>query len=273
MKTWFITGTSRGFGRVWASAALNRGDRVAATARKQNDLAKLVERYGERVMPIILDVSDHDADLRAVDEAFSHFGNIDVVVNNAGYGLIGAAEELTEGQFRKIMDTNLMGAIWITQAAIPLMRKQGHGHIVQVSSLGGLTTSFPGFSAYNASKWALEGFSEAVSREIAGFGIKVTLVEPSVFATGFESSVVFAEPNPAYADMRKAYLKTISQLRTGDPNATAEAIFKIVDSEDPPLRVLLGSRALELMRIVYPERLKKWEEWEPVSRAADGPDL
>lgn len=273
MKRWFITGTSRGFGRAWALAALKRGDTVAATARKEGDLAELAEEYGERVLPIILDITDREADFRAVAQAFSHFGGVDVVVNNAGYGLIGAAEEITEPQFRRLIDTNLLGAVWITQAAIPLMRKQGHGHIIQVSSLGGLTSSFPGFSAYNASKWALEGFSEALSKEVADFGINVTLIEPGLFATGFGSSAVFAEPNSAYSEMRKAYGQTISQIKTGDPGATADALFRVVDSESPPLRLLLGGRAVDLMKKVYPERLRKWEEWESVSRAVDRTDL
>ncbi|MDQ1579184.1 MAG: hypothetical protein QOE21_1871, partial [Microbacteriaceae bacterium] len=168
-KTWFITGTSRGFGREWAIAALERGDRVAATARNTDTLSDLVERFGDAVLPIELDVTDRDADFAAVAKAHDFFGRLDVIVNNAGYGQFGFLEEVSEEQARAQIDTNVFGAMWVTQAALPYLRKQGSGHIVQVSSIGGIS-AFPGLGLYHASKWALEGFSQSLAAEVAPFG-------------------------------------------------------------------------------------------------------
>lgn len=181
-KIWFITGSSRGFGRQFAQAALERGDKVAATARNTDSLADLVAAHGEAVLPLKLDVTDKAAAFEAVQRAHEHFGRLDVIVNNAGHGLFGAVEELTEQQVRGQMETNFYGALWVTQAALPLLRAQNSGHIVQISTVGGVT-SFPNLGGYNASKWALEGLTEALAQEVAGFGIKVTLVEPGGFET------------------------------------------------------------------------------------------
>src|SRR5208282_4450277 len=182
MKTWFITGTSRGFGREWTKAALGRGDKVAATARNTDSIRDLVNEYGDSILPLRLDVTDRDADFAAVKQAHEHFGRLDVVVNNAGYGLFGAIEEVSEVQARAQMETNLFGALWVTQAALPFMRAQGSGHIIQVSSIGGVN-AFPTVGLYHASKWALEGFSQSLAAEVASFGIKVTIVEPGGYAT------------------------------------------------------------------------------------------
>src|SRR6201996_5806352 len=181
-KVWFITGTSRGFGRAWAIAALERGDKVAATARNTSALDDLADKYGDALLPIKLDVTDRDADFAAVKQAHDRFGRLDIVVNNAGYGHFGMVEELSEADARNQLETNLFGALWVTQAALPFLRAQGSGHIIQVSSIGGIS-AFPLVGAYNASKWGLEGFSQALAQEVAGFGIKVTLVEPGAFAT------------------------------------------------------------------------------------------
>jgi NAD(P)-dependent dehydrogenase (short-subunit alcohol dehydrogenase family) len=181
-KTWFITGTSRGFGREWAIAALDRGDQVAATARDVHSLDDLVATYGAAVLPIELDVTDRAADLAAVSQAQAHFGRLDIVVNNAGYGQFGMVEEISEEDIRAQLETNVLGALWITQAALPYLREQGSGHIIQVSSIGGIS-AFPRTGAYHASKWALEGLSQSLAQEVAGFGIKVTLIEPGGFAT------------------------------------------------------------------------------------------
>ena len=181
-KIWFITGASRGFGRSWTIAALERGDKVAATARDTATLKDLVEKYGDALLPIQLDVTDRAADFAAVQLAHQHFGRLDIVVNNAGYGHFGFVEEVTEAEARAQFDTNVFGALWVTQAAIPLMREQGSGHIVQISSIGGVA-AFPTVGIYNSSKWALEGFSEALAQEVAGFGIHVTLIEPGGYAT------------------------------------------------------------------------------------------
>ncbi|MDT5325163.1 MAG: hypothetical protein QOF25_2315, partial [Mycobacterium sp.] len=173
-KVWFITGASRGFGREWAIAALERGDKVAATARDTATLDELVAKYGDALLAIKLDVNDREADFAAVKQAQGHFGRMDVVVNNAGYGQFGFIEELSEAEARDQIETNLFGALWVTQAALPYLREQRSGHIIQVSSIGGIT-AFPNVGIYHASKWALEGFSQALAQEIAPFGVYVTL--------------------------------------------------------------------------------------------------
>jgi NAD(P)-dependent dehydrogenase (short-subunit alcohol dehydrogenase family) len=270
MKTWFITGTSRGFGREWTTAALKRGDKVAATARNIDRLSDLIQDFGDNILPITLDVTNHDADFAAVKQAHDHFGRLDVVVNNAGYGLFGTIEEVSEKEARAQIETNLFGALWVTQAALPYLRKQGSGHIIQVSSIGGIA-AFPMVGLYHASKWGLEGFSDALSQEVAPFGIKVTIVEPSGFTTDWAgSSAVHATTNPAYDRVREARMKTWSSNRRGNPAATAEAILKLVDSENPPLRLLLGNFAADQVKTLYPKRLEVWADWEDVSRAADG---
>src|ERR1700712_197304 len=165
-KNWFITGTSRGFGREWAIAALDRGDKVAATARNIESLSDLVDKYGENLLPLELDVTDREADFAAVARAHDVFGSLDVVINNAGFGQFGMIEELSEAEARDQFETNVFGALWITQAALPFLRAQGSGHIVQVSSIGGIS-AFPTVGMYHASKWGLEGFSQALAQEVA----------------------------------------------------------------------------------------------------------
>ncbi|MET8763550.1 SDR family NAD(P)-dependent oxidoreductase [Lentzea sp. NPDC004782] len=193
-KIWFITGAGRGFGKEFARAALGRGDKVAATARKLGDVDDLVEEFGDAVLPLQLDVTDRAGVFAAAEQAGVHFGRLDVVVNNAGYGLFGAIEEITEQQLRDQLEVNLFGVLHVTQAVLPLLRKQGSGHIVQISTVGGVA-AFPNLGGYHASKWALEGLSESLAQEVAPFGIKVTLVEPGGFATDWSgSSAVRAEP-------------------------------------------------------------------------------
>ena len=177
MKTWFITGTSRGFGREWAIAALERGDQVAATARNLASLDDLAAKHGDAILPIALDVTDRDADFAAIKRAHEQFGRLDIIVNNAGYGHFGMVEELSEAEIRAQLETNVLGAVWVTQAALPYLREQGSGHILQVSSIGGVS-AFMNTGAYHASKWALEGFSQSLAQEVAQFGVKVTLIEP-----------------------------------------------------------------------------------------------
>ena len=272
MKTWFITGTSRGFGREWAVAALQRGDRVAATARDVSALDDLIERFGDAVLPIQLDVTDREADLAAVAQAHQHFGRLDVVVNNAGYGQFGFIEELSETELRDQLETNVLGAFWVTQAALPYLREQGGGHIVQVSSIGGIT-AFPGIGAYHASKWALEGFSQALAQEVAGFGIHVTLVEPGGFATDWGgSSARHATPLPAYDELhaRMAAARATRTRNPGDPTASAAALLRVVDAENPPLRVFFGEAPLGIATADYEQRLATWREWQPVSLLAQG---
>jgi NAD(P)-dependent dehydrogenase (short-subunit alcohol dehydrogenase family) len=269
-KVWFITGTSRGFGRVWAEAALARGDRVAATARDAKSLASLVERYADRVVAIALDVTDRAAVFRAVAQAQERFGRLDVAINNAGYGLFGAIEEVSEANARAQIDTNVFGALWVTQAVLPIMRAQGSGHIIQVSSIGGVN-AFPTVGLYHASKWALEGFSQALSVEVAGFGIKVTLVEPGGYATDWSgASAVRSAELPAYATARANIASLRGSFKPGDPQATAAAILKVVDAAEPPLRIFFGTTGLPMTRAEYAKRLQVWEQWNDVAVAAQG---
>lgn len=272
MKTWFITGTSRGFGREWAIAALERGDNVAATARNLTTLDDLTAKYGDAILPIELDVTDRDADFAAVRQAREHFGRLDVVVNNAGYGQFGMVEELSEDDIRAQLETNLFGALWITQAALPYLRQQGSGHILQVSSIGGIS-AFRNVGAYHASKWALEGLSQSLAQEVAGFGIKVTLIEPGGFATDWAGpSARHAVPQAAYDPVREeaADARAKRVATPGDPAATREAILKVVDSENPPLRMFLGEAPLNIAVADYESRLAEWREWQPVAAAAQG---
>jgi len=271
-KTWFITGTSKGFGRIWAEAALERGDSVAATARDASTLEPLLEAYGERVLVQALDVTDKAAVDAAVAAAHERFGRLDVVVNNAGYGYFGTIEEVDEAGARAQIETNLFGALWVTKAALPILREQGSGHFIQVSSIGGVT-AFPGIGLYHASKWGLEGFSQALAREVGRFGVRVTLVEPIGYTTDWAGpSAVTAEPMPEYEWIREERAKGTSvRSRRGAPDATAAPILEIVDAEEPPLRVLFGDWALEqLVRPEYEERLATWERWQDLSRRAHG---
>lgn len=272
-KTWFITGTSRGFGREWAIAALDRGDRVAATARDKSTLDDLVAEYGDALLPLALDVTDRSAVFTTVGQAHDHFGRIDVVANNAGYGQFGMVEELSEAEARAQIETNVFGALWVTQAALPYLRAQGSGHLLQVSSIGGIS-AFPGIGMYHASKWGLEGFSQALAQEVADFGISVTLIEPGGFATDWGgSSAKRAETLPAYDGVREKAdrARATRQASPGDPVATRDAVLRIVDAEEPPLRVFFGDGPLAVAAADYESRLATWREWEPVSIAAHGP--
>ncbi len=271
-KVWFITGTSRGFGREWTIAALERGDRVAATARDVSSLDDLVARHGDAILPIPLDVTDRAADFAAVARAHEAFGRLDVVVNNAGYGQFGLIEELNEKEVRDQFETNLFGALWITQAALPFLRAQNSGHIIQVSSIGGVS-AFPNIGIYNSSKWALEGFSQALAAEVAGFGIHVTLVEPGGFSTDWAGdSAKRAEPLEAYAAFHEAAQEARrARLGTpGDPTASAAAILRVVDAERPPLRIFFGDHGFGIVVPDYASRLALWEKWRDVSEMAQG---
>ena len=272
MKTWFITGTSRGFGREWAIAALDRGDKVAATARDLATLDDLAGKYGDAILPISLDVTDREAAFDAVRQAHERFGRLDVVVNNAGYGHFGMVEEITEAEIRAQLETNVLGALWVTQAALPILREQGSGHILQVSSIGGVS-AFMNTGAYHASKWALEGFSQSLSQEVAGFGIKVTLIEPSGYSTDWSgSSAKHSTSLPAYDQVRDAAARARGQRFTapGNPVATREAILRVVDSDDPPLRLFLGESPLRIAVADYGSRLATWAQWQQVAAAAQG---
>jgi len=269
-RTWFITGTSRGFGREWAIAALERGDRVVGTARDTNTLADIATKFPETFLGLQLDVTDREADFASVDAARAHFGELDIVVNNAGYGHFGMIEELSEEDARAQLETNLFGALWVTQAALPYMRDQGHGHIIQVSSIGGIS-AFPTVGIYHASKWGLEGFSQALAQEVKGFGIHVTLIEPGGFSTDW------AGPSARRSDRIAAYDAVWDERERyraaqdpGDPGASAQAILKVVDADPPPLRCFFGTRPIQIAEADYASRLQTWREWQPVAELAQG---
>lgn len=272
-KIWFITGAGRGFGKEFAIAALQRGDKVAATVRTLSDIDDLVEKFGDNVLPLQLDVTDRSAVFAAVEQAAEHFGELDVVVNNAGYGLFGAVEEISEQQLRDQLEVNLFGVLHVTQAVLPVLRGQGSGHIVQISSIGGVG-AFPSLGGYHASKWALEGISESLGQEVAPFGIKVTIVEPGSFATDWAgSSAVHATPQPQYDPMREAMAerkRTSPPGAAGDPAASGQALLRIVDAEQPPLRVFFGTSPMMVVPRLYQSRLDTWEQWKDVAVAAHG---
>lgn len=271
MKTWFITGASRGFGRIWTEAALTRGDKVAATARTLADVADLKEHFGDAVLPLALDVTDANQVRNAVQQAHAHFGKLDVVINNAGYSLVGTVEEAAEADVRALFDANYFGTLRVIQAALPLMRQQGSGHILGVSSSLGIVP-MPLIGFYCSSKAAIESLHESLAIEVKSFGINVTLLEPGAYATDFgsSSSLKIVPGIDAYADLRKRVFGSLSGEERGDPQATAEAIFKIVDAEEPPLRFIFGSGTLPIARAAYADRLSTWEAWEDVSNAAQG---
>jgi NAD(P)-dependent dehydrogenase (short-subunit alcohol dehydrogenase family) len=270
-KVWFITGSSRGFGRVWTEAALKRGDKVVATARNPAVLQPLVSAYGESILPLALDVTDRVAAFEAVAKGRNAFGRLDIVLNNAGYGQFGAVEELSEAEVRAQIETNLFGALWVTQAALPILRAQKSGHILAVSSIGGVA-AFPTVGMYHASKWGLEGLMDALSQEVAAFGIKVTLIEPGGYATDFAdpSSIRTSSPIPAYNPIKEQLFAVFASESVGDPQATSEAILKVVDAAEPPRRILLGATAVPMVRKVYEERLATWDKWASVSAEAQG---
>jgi len=269
-KTILITGASRGFGRIWAEAFLERGDNVIATARNIESLSDLVTSYGNSILPLQLDVTNRTQSFEVINRAHQHFGQLDVVINNAGYGLFGTIEEASEQEARDQFEANVFGTLWVSQAAIPLMRKQGSGHIIQVSSVLGIA-AIPNLGLYNASKWAVEAISESMAAEIKSFGIHTTLVEPIGYSTDWAGpSAVHSKTIPAYDELRAVVYEQLQNMPFGNPDATAEAIVKVVDAENPPLRVFLGKTALPWVSQVYADRLAQWEQWNEVSVAAHG---
>jgi NAD(P)-dependent dehydrogenase (short-subunit alcohol dehydrogenase family) len=268
-RIWLITGASRGFGRIWAEAALDRGDRVVATARDPRALDRLVEIYDDLVLPLRLDITDRQAVDAAFASAVDHFGKLDVVVNNAGGGLLGTVEEVSEEAVRDLLETNFFGALWVTKAAIPLLRRQGSGHLLQVSSVGGVQ-AFYGAGVYNATKWAMEAISQSLAMEVSPFGVKVTLVEPGGYSTGWFSSATQAEPMSEYEAGRAAHADNPVITRPGDPEATGPAILELVDAEDPPLRAFFGDWVLPMIRAEYEGRLATWDQWDGLAARAQG---
>ncbi|WP_118972950.1 SDR family NAD(P)-dependent oxidoreductase [Taibaiella koreensis] len=269
-KTIFITGASRGFGKLWAGALLQRGDKVVATARNLSALDDLVAQYGDNILPLQLDVNDRSAGFAAIAKAKEHFGSIDVLINNAGYGLFGTIEEATEKDARDQMETNFFGLLWLSQAVLPIMRAQGHGHIIQLSSVLGLI-SRPVLGLYAASKFAVEGLSESLAAEVKGFGIKVSLIEPAGFDTEWGgSSATRTAAIAAYDEVKASYEAGIPPDFRGVAGGTIAALLKLIDSENPPLRLLLGKYAHLLVKREYENRNAVWDGWLETTLAAQG---
>ena len=275
-RVWFVTGASSGFGRAISSAALERGDRVVATARDTDSVAELTERGDGRALALELDVTDAEAARAAFDEAVSRFGRVDVVVNNAGYGHIGAVEELTDDEWHQQLDVNLFGVINVTRAALPQLRKQRSGHLVQMSSLNGVE-GLPGGAYYSASKFAVEGLSESLADEVGHLGIDVTIVEPGPHRTRFAS-----DRSTKQADAIEDYAPSVGQTREavgeldgnqpGDPERAARAIIDAVEAEDPPRRLALGQMAVDNIRAKLNAQLSELDEWAAVSASSDYPE-
>lgn len=274
-RVWLITGTSSGFGWSFAEAALKRGDKVVATARRPEVLQPLADEFGDAVMTAKLDVTDRAEVAAVVAAAVERFDRLDIVVNNAGYGLNGGIEEVSEDEARAQIETNVFGVLWVTQAVLPQMRAQGGGHIINISSVGGIA-AFPGIGLYNASKWAVEALGESLAGEVASFGIKVTNVEPSGFRTKWNNaSMIKATPMPEYDEVlgaaRERFGGDNPPVPPGDPDAAAKVLLDVVDSDDPPLRLLLGNMAYDTAFQRYEDRVSEWKQWEQAGRATDVP--
>ncbi|MET7419712.1 SDR family NAD(P)-dependent oxidoreductase [Dactylosporangium sp. NPDC005555] len=268
MRTWFITGASRGLGRAFTRAALSRGDRVAAAARTI-DRAGFDAGHGDRLLTLPLDVTDRTAVIAAVDTAASHFDGLDIVVNNAGTMSMGMLEEFTEAQARAQFEVNCFGALWVSQAALPHLRARRSGHIVQISSIAALG-GFPSTGMYSASKFALEGMSEALALEAAAFDVKVSIVQPGGYWTDLYTSIATTTPMEDYAPLRAELERQWAEGSVdSDPGLAAEALLRLVDSDDPPLRLLLGSMVYDLAFDISRRRMDTWSSWEQVSRAAE----
>jgi NAD(P)-dependent dehydrogenase (short-subunit alcohol dehydrogenase family) len=274
-KTWLITGSSRGFGRALATAALEGGDVVVATARRPDQLDDLVQKYGDRVRAVALDVTDIEAARAAVQSTVDIFGTLDVVVNNAGYASSAPIEEMADDEFRAQIETNLFGVVNVTKAALPVLRRQRSGHVIQFSSIGGRVGGTPGMGAYQTAKFAVEGFSEVLNAEVRPLGIKVTIVEPGAFRTDWGGSSMRRVPvGPDYeatvGEMNRYRESTVDRW-PGDPVRAAGIITDIVGLAEPPLRLLLGAGAVQAAESASRSRAAEAEQWADISRSADFP--
>ncbi|WP_439662384.1 SDR family oxidoreductase [Lentzea sp. HUAS TT2] len=268
-RVWFVTGASRGLGRAFTEASLASGDRVVAAARDLSPLDELAARYPERLLRLPLDVTDRDAVFDVVGTAVEHFGRLDVVVNNAGALFAGMVEEFSEADARAQMELNFFGALWVSQAVMPHLRANRSGHLLQISSIGALG-GFASTGLYSASKFALEGMSEALAAEAASFGVKVTIVQPGGYWTDLYASSRAAEPNPVYDELRAELQKMWAEgSADSEPRLAAEAVMKLVASDEPPLRLLLGSLVYDVAFDISRRRMETWASWEETSRAAE----
>ncbi|WP_260706357.1 oxidoreductase [Edaphobacter flagellatus] len=274
-RVWFITGASTGFGRILAEEVLKRGERVVATARKVEQVKDLEEKFPGKALAVTLDVTKQEQVDAALAKTLERFGRVDVLVNNAGYGVAGAIEEVSEAELAPMYETNVFGLLRVTRTFLPQLRKQRSGHILNLSSIGGLTAG-PGWGLYQSTKFAVEGLSEALAQEVAPLGIKLTIVEPGPFRTDFlgRSGVEAAKRIHDYdatAGNARRYMNEQDGKQPGDPLKAVQAMIQVVDEENPPLRLLLGAGALKRVR----EKIDRWQKelaaWEPVTVGADFP--
>ena len=271
-KNWFVTGSSRGLGRKLVEAILAAGDKVIATARKPEELKDLSATSGDNIRAVKLDVTSPEDVKNAVSVAVETFGRIDVLVNNAGYGFLGAFEEMSDEEFKGQIDTNFWGVVNVTRAILPHMRQQSSGHIIQITSIGG-RSAFPGFSGYHAAKFAVEGLSEALALEVKPLGLKVTIVEPGGFRTDWAgASMAFAQPIEAYGTtigFMREQLRLRNGNQPGDPRKAAQAILKLVDMPEAPLRLPLGNDAMAVLRKGYKTSSEELERWAGLTKSTD----
>lgn len=268
-RVWFITGASSGLGYEFTKAALETGDQVVAVARNIDKLNELMIQYEEALLPLKLDVTDRSAVFNTVTRAVEHFGRLDIIINNAGNMVLGMIEEQSEEEARSQLETNFFGALWVCQAAMPYLREQRSGHIIQISSIGGVLSG-PMSGVYSASKFALEGMSEALAQEAAYFGVKLTIVEPGGYWTNLYVKMKTSQPLDAYNQVKEELAKQFSEGSVdSDPRLAAEAILKLVNSENPPLRLILGSFVYDIAIKTMKDRIAVWEQWEEVSRKAE----
>lgn len=274
-RVWLVTGASAGFGRELVDYLLAHGTRVVATSRKVEALKELEAKYPEHALVAAMDVTNQAQVEAVVAATVQRFGALDVLVNNAGYGMVGAVEESAEAEFRPMFETNVFGLIGVTQAVLPQMRRQGSGHIVNLSSIGGLVAT-PGFGMYNATKFAVEGLSEALAQEVGPLGIAVTIVEPGPFRTKFlgraggEAALRIADYDNTAGKMR-TYFTEQDGKQPGDPQKAAEAIVKVVETEHPPLRLLLGASTIPRVKGKLEALQKEMVAWEATTAATDYP--
>jgi NAD(P)-dependent dehydrogenase (short-subunit alcohol dehydrogenase family) len=268
-KVWFITGSNSGFGRSLTEAVLAKGDNVVATTRHPEEIQDLVEQYPDTIKAVTLDITKSNEISSAIDTALSTFGRVDVLVNNAGFGTLGAVEEIEDEQVRKQFEVNCFGTLNLTKALLPHFRQKKNGHILNVSSVGGFT-SFPGTGIYSATKFAIEGYSEALAKEITPLGIKLTLVEPGAFRTDFAGDSLATPENPIddYEETAHKFVKQQEEMsgeQPGDPDKAAQAMIKVVESDNPPMRLVLGEDALKATRQKIETFQKEIEQWEEVT--------
>jgi NAD(P)-dependent dehydrogenase (short-subunit alcohol dehydrogenase family) len=268
-RVWLITGCSTGLGRALAETVLERGERVAVTARRAETVADIAAKHGARARTFALDVTDEHQVKAAVADVLAAFGGIDVVVNNAGYGLVGTIEDTGDAQAKRMFETNLFGTLNVIRAVVPAMRERRAGHVINVSSAAGRAASPPMLGLYSASKHAVGAISESLAAEVAPFGVKVTVVEPGAFATNFRNSLDVVKPSAPYAGLAQRLKQGIAMITLGDPRHAAGAIVRAADSSDPPLRLVLGERAAGGMRAALERQIEELARWLPFARLAD----